>query len=304
MIAKMALAPAVHSVREATLVHVAARDAARAARLGPDRASSDYRAVIDDPNVDVVYIALTNEVHIEWTLEALAAGKHVLCEKPLGMNAAEVAIMNAAAAQHDRLLIEAMWYRWHPRTARAKALVESGWLGEVTKIESSFTFPGVAEGNYRLEPARGGGALYDIGCYVVDAALWAAGDTEVTVNRVERDLTESGVDATTVTHLSIGGAETTLTASINQPERQTLRIEGTDAALIVGDGTDTFTSLNAPSTLTLQGSINKVEAFAPCDPYALMVSEMCLAIREGSAALRDPIDALANAAVLDSIFAN
>ena len=112
-IARTALAPAVAAASGAVLHAVAARDPARAAALGPVRAYGDYAALLADDDVDAVYVALHNDAHLPWTLAALAAGKHVLCEKPLGLSAAEVDQMAAAAG--DRLVVEASWYRWHPR---------------------------------------------------------------------------------------------------------------------------------------------------------------------------------------------
>ncbi len=177
-IARAALAPAVHSADGAALVAAGARDIARAAALGPRGAAyGSYDEVLADPSVEAVYIALANDDHLPWAERALAAGKHVLCEKPLGLTAAEVRQMAATARAADRLLVEASWNRWHPRTRRAEALLRSGAIGAVRRVEAGFTFAGVAEDNYRLDPARGGGALYDVGCYATAAALWATGFT-------------------------------------------------------------------------------------------------------------------------------
>ncbi|HST82829.1 MAG TPA: Gfo/Idh/MocA family oxidoreductase, partial [Kineosporiaceae bacterium] len=142
-IVQRALAPAVHAADGVVLQAAAARDQHRAAALEPAGHSyADYHQLLADPTVDLVYVALDNAGHLPWTLAALAAGKHVLCEKPLGLDPAAVAAMTAAAAEHDRLLVEAFWYRWHPRTRRLEQLLTQGALGPVQQVESEFTFSG------------------------------------------------------------------------------------------------------------------------------------------------------------------
>ncbi|HYN75561.1 MAG TPA: Gfo/Idh/MocA family oxidoreductase, partial [Candidatus Limnocylindria bacterium] len=121
-VASQALGPAVHAAEGAVLQVVGSRDVSRARALGPARAETSYQAVCDAQDVDVVYVALPNDDHQRWVCAALKAGKHVLCEKPLGLDAADVATMSAAAAAADRMLVEAAWNRWHPRTRRAQIL--------------------------------------------------------------------------------------------------------------------------------------------------------------------------------------
>ncbi len=167
-IATRALAPAVAAADGAVLLAVAARDITRAAALGPaGRVYDDYAGLVADDEVDAVYISLTNEVHAHWSIAALQAGKHVLCEKPLAMNAREAVAMSEAANAAGRRLVEASWYRWHPRVRRAQELLAAGRIGSVRHVSAGFTFAGNLAGNYRLEPTRGGGALYDVGCYAV-----------------------------------------------------------------------------------------------------------------------------------------
>ena len=136
MVAREALAPAVHAADGAVLHAVAARDPDRAAALGPARVHATYDALLADDEVDAVYVSLSNEAHLPWTLAALAAGKSVLCEKPLGLSAAEVDEMARAAG--DLLVVEASWYRWHPRVRLAQArLPRSGRCGTSRPASSS-----------------------------------------------------------------------------------------------------------------------------------------------------------------------
>jgi D-xylose 1-dehydrogenase (NADP+, D-xylono-1,5-lactone-forming) len=172
-VASKGMAPAVHAADGAVLQAVGARDAGRAAALEPAGSVGSYAQVCARDDVDAVYVSLPNNDHLHWVQVALEAGKHVLCEKPLGMDAAEVAVMRGAAQRADRLLVEAAWNRWHPRTRRIDELVAP--ITGQREVVAWFTFPGVPADNYRLDPARGGGALLDVGCYTVSAALAALG---------------------------------------------------------------------------------------------------------------------------------
>jgi predicted dehydrogenase len=285
-IAARALAPAVHAADGAVLQAAAARDPARAAALGPaGRSYGDYRALLEDPEVDVVYISLSNEAHRPWTLAALAAGKHVLCEKPLGLDAGEVAAVVAAANASERLLVEAFWYRWHPRTRRLEELVAEGALGPVVEVEADFSYDGDPTGEgYRLDPARGGGALYDVGCYAVSAAHLVLGPS-LTVVDVAQTRGPTGVDLETVARLRVdegveAGARATVRCGIAVPDRQVLRAVGQGATVEFADG-EAFGNWHAPSSLritTPDGGV-RLEEFAPVDAYRLMVSAVAARVR-------------------------
>src|SRR3954462_6566606 len=142
------------------LAAVAARDIDRARQLGAPRSYGSYAELLGDPDIDAVYIGLPTDAHLPWTLAALGAGKAVLCEKPLGLTAGQVDEMAEAGTRAGGLLVEASWYRWHPRTQLAERLLRRGEIGPVVHVRAGFTFPGVAPDNFRLDPAKGGGALY------------------------------------------------------------------------------------------------------------------------------------------------
>ncbi|MSZ38289.1 MAG: gfo/Idh/MocA family oxidoreductase, partial [Actinobacteria bacterium] len=159
-IATRTIAPAMHAATDTIVQAVASRDTERAQALNPITVHQSYEDLIHDPSVDAVYISLPNHLHCQWTVAALNAGKHVLCEKPFAMNVNEIELMVEAAQKNDRLLVEAVWSRWHPRMIRMVDYVKAGNIGDIVSIESSFTFPGSIDGNYRAEPAMGGGALF------------------------------------------------------------------------------------------------------------------------------------------------
>ncbi|MDQ1710237.1 MAG: hypothetical protein QOG49_1622, partial [Frankiaceae bacterium] len=229
-IAETALAPAIHASETCVIQAVAARDIDRARSLEPrGRAYDDYAALCDDPEVDAVYISLHNTAHLPWIEHALASGKHVLCEKPLCLDAAQTAQAFAAATAAGRTLVEAFWYRWHPRTRRAEGLVASGELGSITDVETAFCFGNVSPGNIRLDPALGGGALYDVGCYAVSAAHWALGDLRV--DSATARLSAGGVDLDTAATLRGATGTASVSCSIDAAFLDAISITGTAGAL-------------------------------------------------------------------------
>jgi predicted dehydrogenase len=268
-IATKALRPAVFAAKNATLFAVASRDAARSQSLEPKKIHMRYEDLLDDPEVDAVYISLANDQHCNWSIKALNAGKHVLCEKPIAMNAIEARSMADAAQANDRLLVEAVWTRWHPRFIRMVELVRNGAIGEINSIDSSFTFPGSLEGNYRLIPEMGGGSLFDVGPYPLHAfSALTQGNLTMVINSVERNTAPTGVDMTTRISATINSSITAhALTSFEREEEQKLVITGS-LATIENVGNDAFTSLRNPSILKVGDAIEK---FAPVDPYQLMV---------------------------------
>jgi xylose dehydrogenase (NAD/NADP) len=305
-VATKALAPAVHAADNAVLQIVAARDADRAIALEPLQTATDYGAVCSSPDVDVVYVALANDDHLPWVLRALKSGKHVVCEKPLGLSAAQVAKMTKAADASGKLLVEAVWNRWHPRTIRALELVSQAKADDsYLNIESWFTFTGVPSGNYRMQPGQGGGALLDLGSYVVGMALAALGSGDVSVHALKRHRADTGVDLTTEMVLRHPAGQAKLRVSFEQDESQGLTISLPHMVVRLGGASPSdqaLTNWNAPSTLTLShDGATSVEVFAPCDPYQLMVEAVSARVQGKDAWVLPLADSLRVAKVLDLI---
>lgn len=301
-IAFRALAPAVHCAEGAVLQAAAARDRTRARALDPlGEAYDDYSDLLHDDLVEAVYISLTNEAHLPWTLRALEAGKHVLCEKPLALDAGEVARMRQAARSANRLLVEASWTRWHPRVRRAQALLATGAIGPVRDVTAGFTFPSVPPQSFRLDPSRGGGALYDLGSYVVGAVLWAVPDGQVSVVDVQTVRHPSGVDLTTSARLTVGEATASVHGSMSEGHREWLRVRGERGALEFS--TPAHSSWLAPSSLSVATAAGDlVLHFAAVDAYQLMVEHVSRAVRGDDAAFVPPgCDSTRLAATLDAI---
>ena len=300
-IARQAMAGAVHDSGNARLHAVASRDAVRSAALEPDVVHATYADLLDDPAVEVVYVCLANHQHARWAIRALEAGKHVLCEKPLGLDAGQVRLLTMAARGAQRMLVEAAWTRWHPRFRRLVDLTRSGDVGSVVSVESAFTFTADVSDNYRGRATMGGGALLDVGGY--SAHAWVSltpGQDGFDPVSVDRSVSADGIDLTTrVTGVVAGQVGVEGLFSFEQPERQSLVVVGTDAeARMLGDAA--FTSWREPSALLVGGHR---EEFPSVDAYRLMVENVSDLAR-GEAGWAVPIeDSLRVARILDAIAA-
>jgi xylose dehydrogenase (NAD/NADP) len=298
-IASTALAPAVHNASNSTLQAVASRDPKRSKALEPLTVHNSYDELLADPQVDAVYISLANHLHCEWSIKALNAGKHVLCEKPFASDSAEVQLMIDAAMANDRLLVEAIWTRWHPRLARVVDLVQSGTIGELRAVDSVFTFPGSLDGNYRLAPEMGGGSLLDVGPYQVHTWIALAGvEAELKILSVNRNIGSTGVDLTSqINAILDSDIKIKALTSFERPEEQRLLITGT-LANIDCVGNKAFTSWNSASTLQIG---NKLEEFEAIDPFQLMVENFGARINGEESWLPSTRESLRAIELLDQI---
>jgi xylose dehydrogenase (NAD/NADP) len=178
------------------VIAVASRDLARAQsharERGIERAYGSYEELLADPDLDAVYVALPNVFHVEWSIRALEAGKHVLCEKPLSRDPAEVERAFDAAERAGRILMEGFMYRHHPQMRKLEELVSDGAIGELLAVRSAFTFVLDRPADVRWTPELGGGSLLDVGCYCVSGSRLLAGEPEVVY--AEQRLGETGVD--------------------------------------------------------------------------------------------------------------
>jgi len=268
-VASTALVPAVSDANNATLYAVASRDPERSQKLNPTKVHATYDDLISDPQVDAVYISLANHLHLEWATKALNAGKHVLCEKPLATSHAEAKLMADAALANDKLLVEAVWTRWHPRFERMVELVRNGDIGQLQNIDSAFTFTTTFTENYRLVPEMGGGSLLDVGPY--QAHVWAALSTkgaELNIDSATANIGPTGIDLTTQATATLNGSvSVSALTSFEQEEKQSLVISGSSAKVEFPQG-QAFTSWKEASSIRIGG---QVENFAPVDPFTLMI---------------------------------
>jgi xylose dehydrogenase (NAD/NADP) len=229
--------PAIRLAPRSELSAVASRTRARAdayaAEWGIPRAITGYQALVDDPAIDAVYIPLPNSDHVPWTLAAVAAGKHVLCEKPMAMNPVDVDRIHAAAAAAKVVVEEGYMYRHEPLTAKVVELVSSGALGTVRAIVSGFTFALAHPTDIRLDPALGGGSLWDIGCYPVTYAQLLAGrDPKMVFGAAHWH--PGGVDEEFMGMLRFpGGTTATIYSGFRAALRTWLEVIGSEGSLTV-----------------------------------------------------------------------
>ena len=301
-IANRAMAPAVHAANNAQLFGVASRDRARSAKFEPQNVYDSYQQLLDDPQIGVVYISLANHQHLEWVTKSLEAGKHVLCEKPLGLNAIEVQKMIDCAQRCNRLLVEAVWTRWHPRFKRIAEVVASGEIGELSTIESQFTFKSEMTENYRLDPASGGGALLDIGCYQINA--WVAltnGAKDLKINTVERKLGPTKIDLTTEVYATINNSiKAHLISSFDFDAPQKLKIDGRSGSVATESG-ESFSTWREPSSLRVN---DRIEQFYSVDAFVEMIQQVSEQVANNSGWVMPTTDSLRVAQIVDQIIAS
>ncbi len=198
-----------------------------------ERAYGTYEALLADPDVDVIYNPLPNHLHAEWTIKAVEAGKHVLCEKPLALSVDEVDAIHAAARAHGRVVAEAFMYRHHPQTLKVQEIVKSGSLGVLKLIRGSFSFVLSRENDVRLNPAWGGGSIWDVGCYPISYARSVVGEEPVEVFgwQVEGP---TGIDETFIGQMRFAsGVHAQFDSSFVIPLHAFMEIVGSEGALSI-----------------------------------------------------------------------
>jgi len=284
------------------VVAVGSRDAERAeayaAEHGIATAHSSYQALLADPDVEAVYISLPNGMHHEWTMQALAAGKHVLCEKPYTRHPGEAEEAFDAADAAGLVLAEAFMYRHHPQTAAVARLVADGAVGRLCAVKATFTFPLHDLSDVRALPELDGGALMDVGCYCVSGIRLLAGEPEHV--RGEQVTGTTGIDM--AFHGTLRCADDVVgqfEASFRSPQRQSLEAVGETGVLVV----------EAPWRLDLGGSVTlrrdgetEVVEVEGADSYTRELENLADAIEGRAPALLGRADAVGQARVIDALY--
>jgi len=284
------------------VVAVGSRDAARAgayaAEHGLATAHGSYEALLADPEVDAVYISLPNGMHHSWTMRSLAAGKHVLCEKPYTRHPHEAEEAFAAADAAGLVLAEAFMYRHHPQTAAVRQLVADGAVGRLCAVKATFTFPLSDLSNVRALPELDGGALMDVGCYCVSGIRLLAGEPEHV--RGEQVTGTTGVDM--AFHGTLRCADDVVgqfEASFRSPQRQSLEVIGEDGVLLVE--APWRVDWGGGVTLRRDGSVEPV-VVAAADSYTLELENLADAIAGRAPGLLGRDDAVGQARTIDALY--
>jgi predicted dehydrogenase len=304
--------PGMRTSPRSHVVAIGSRDETRARALaerhGIERVHGSYEALLADPAVDAVYIPLPNHLHPEWTMAAARAGKHVLCEKPLAMTAAEAEAMLEVCETEGVRLMEAFMYRLHPSWLAVRELVAAGRIGRLTAVHSWFSYYNDDPANIRNIRSVGGGALYDVGCYNVNLSRMLFGAEP---DRVEAAITRDGadgVDILTSALMTFGDGVATFTCGIRTEPDQQVHIYGTEGRISIAipfnippdRPTHVFVTSGgdppvAPATETM--------TFATADPYGAEAEAFATAILDGLPTPTPPTDGIANLRVIERIFA-
>jgi xylose dehydrogenase (NAD/NADP) len=267
------------------LVAVASRDEGRAAAFaalhGIPRTFGSYDALLAAADIDVVYVSLPNQLHAEWTIRALEAGKHVLCEKPLALTVEQVDAIAAASARTGLLAVEGFMYLHHPQILVALELAQGGTIGRLELINGTFSFFLTYPGDPRVDPAMGGGSLWDVGCYPVSFARRIAGEEPDGIAAFAR-FDERGVDRTFIGQLHFpGGLLAQFDSGFAAPDRQRIEIVGADGTLVLDSPFLPEPDGPAP-TLTLWRGRQASSVVVPSvDQYAAEVDDLTGAILDG-----------------------
>jgi len=284
------------------VVAVASRSAtpaqAYAAEHAIPRFHGSYEALLEDPGVDAVYISLPNSLHHEWAIRSLAAGKHVLCEKPYSRSPAEVEEAFDAADAAGLVLMEAFMYRHHPQTHAIEAHVREGTLGRLLAVRSTFTFPLASLEDVRAQPELAGGALMDVGCYCVNGSRLVAGEPESVL--AEQVTGPTGIDmALFATMRFPGDVIGQFEASFLAPQRQSLEVVGEDAVLVAL--APWRTDWPGDVKLVRNGRTDVLEV-PPENAYALELTNMADAVAGHAPALLGRGDALGQARTIEALY--
>ena len=303
--------PAMQRAARTKVVAIGSRDVERARdyarELSIPTVHGSYEELIADNNVDAVYIPLPNHLHAEWTMAAARAGKHVLCEKPLALSAAEAARMVAVCEHEGIVFAEAFMYRLHPSWQAVLDVVSSGRIGRLSAVQSWFSYYNDDPTNIRNRVEAGGGALYDIGCYCVSLSRLLFGSEPGGIKgSVLRD-PELGVDVLTSGILEFDSGVASFMCSTRTETDQRVHIYGTKGRISVGipfnippdRQTEIYVTAGgdppvAPATETM--------SFPPADPYTVQAEVFAAAVLDGTPLPFDPTDAVANMRVIDLLF--
>ncbi len=301
------LIPAIRSARRGELCAVASRDRTRAMKFAErwdiPLAYGRYQELLADPDIDVVYISLPNHLHEEWAIKAAEAGKHILCEKPLALTTTEVDAMTAAAWQNRVVLQEAFAYQFHPQTRKVRELVQDGTLGQVRAMRAGFSFPLSNSEDYRLDPARGGGSLWDIGCYAISFFRFIL-EAEPTEVMGWQQLGTSGVDVSFAGQLRFSpDVIAQFFCSIATAAHREFSILGTEGLLRLDQPWLHEVGKSASIFVERLGDIeNRAVVFEEVEPYRCQVEGMAAAVLDGASPTVSLASSRANVTVIESLF--
>jgi len=293
--------PRARASNKIDLIAVASREQQRAddyaREWGIERSYGSYEALLDDGDIEAVYISLPNTLHCEWSIRALEAGKHVLCEKPMSRHTGDVEAAFDAAERSGRILTEAFMYRHNPQTKRLVQLAETGAIGELRVVRSCFSYSLYDPENIRLRTDVEGGSLMDVGCYCVSGSRLLAGEPDEVYAR--QLLGSTGTDWVFTATMSFpGGVFAQFDCGTCLPDRDELEAIGTEGSLFLDDP---WHCIKPVIELRRDDGVEQIEV-EPADSYQLELENLSDAIRGDAEPLLGRGDAVAQAQVLDALY--
>jgi predicted dehydrogenase len=297
--------PAMQQSEYCDMVGIASRDLERArmvaAELGMRKAYGSYEQLLADPEIDAVYIPLPNHLHVPWSIRALEAGKHVLCEKPIGLSTAEAEELLAVAMAHPHLkVMEAFMYRHHPQWVRARKLAREGAIGDLKTVHAFFSYYNDDPTNIRNIPGVGGGGLMDIGCYCISAARFIFdAEPQRVIGTLEID-PDFKVDRMASAVMDFGASTATWTCATQLAAYQRVQIFGTAGRIQVE------IPFNPPSDRTCRiwhqrGNKTEEIIFDPVNHYTIQGGLFSLAVLNDTAVPTPLGDAVANMQAIEAV---
>jgi predicted dehydrogenase len=302
--------PAMQRGEYSTVAAIASRDLARArdvaSALGIPNAYGSYEDLLADPNIDVIYNPLPNQLHVPWTLKAAEAGKHVLCEKPLSMTVGEAKSLLAVRDRTGVVIGEAFMIRSHPQWLRTRQLIEEGRIGILRAVVATFSYYNVDPANIRNQLECGGGALYDIGCYCIQASRYGFGQEPTrVVGHIDRD-PQLGTDRLTSALLDFPGGHAIFSCSTQMIPYQRVQFLGTKGRIEIeipfNAPPDRPTRIFVDETGDLTSSGVSTETFAVVDQYTLQGDAFSKTILDRTPVPVPLEEGIANMAVIEAIF--
>ncbi len=292
------------------LAAIASRDLSKgeqAARaLGITKAYGSYEELLADPQIEVIYNPLPNQLHVPWSIKAAEAGKHVLCEKPLSMTVAEAKTLLAVQQRTGVIIAEAFMVRTHPQWVRTRELIASGRIGTLRSIQGFFSYFNIDPKNIRNIPECGGGALMDIGCYPINTSRFLFGEEPVRVASLLEKDPVLHVDRLTSALLEFPSGQAMFTCSTQLVPYQRMQIFGTKGRIEIeipfNAPNDRPTRIFIDDGRDLFGGGIAVETFPTCDQYTLQGDVFSRAVREGTPVPVPIADAIKNMAVIEAVF--
>ncbi|MGB6191019.1 MAG: Gfo/Idh/MocA family oxidoreductase [Terracidiphilus sp.] len=302
--------PAMQRGQHSTVTAIASRDLAKAkqaaATLGIPTAYGSYEELIADPNIDAIYNPLPNQLHVPWSINAAEAGKHVLCEKPIGLSVAEAQELLACRDRTGVKIGEAFMIRSHPQWLRTRALIDEGYIGQLRAVMGCFSYFNADPANIRNNVEWGGGALMDIGCYCIQAARYAfRQEPKRVVSTIDRDPAMK-IDRLTSALMEFDDGHALFTSSMQMVPYQRVQFLGTKGRIEIeipfNAPKDRPTRIFIDSGVDPLGTGIRVEEFAVCDQYTLQGDEFSQAILNGTEVPVPLEEAIRNMKVIEAIF--